>query len=146
MSYVILLKKEDIEISAFLTATLAWGQRPVILKNARQLMARMDDAPYDFVIHSNKQERLKVDIFVHRTFNRTDCQFFMSSFKYIYIHYGGQEDSFFPLNEQIPVKEAIIRFRQVFLALPHPRRTEKHISDPGRNSASKRINMLMRII
>jgi hypothetical protein len=31
-------KKEDIEISGFLTATIAWGQRTTILKNANRLM------------------------------------------------------------------------------------------------------------
>ena len=35
-------KKEDIEISAFLTATIAWGNRKSIIKNARQLTELMD--------------------------------------------------------------------------------------------------------
>ena len=43
--------KEDIEISGFLTATIAWGNRKSIINNAKQLMALMDDAPYEFVMH-----------------------------------------------------------------------------------------------
>ena len=30
-------KKEDIEISAFITSTISWGQRTIILKNAKKL-------------------------------------------------------------------------------------------------------------
>ena len=38
--------KEDIEISGFLTATIAWGQRPTIIKNANQLIKLMDQASF----------------------------------------------------------------------------------------------------
>ena len=31
-------KKEDIEISSFLTATIAWGQRKTIIKNSFKMM------------------------------------------------------------------------------------------------------------
>ena len=35
-------KKEDIEISAFITSTISWGQRKIILKNAKKIMKMMD--------------------------------------------------------------------------------------------------------
>ena len=34
--------REDIEISGFLAATIAWGKRPMIVTNGRRLMERMD--------------------------------------------------------------------------------------------------------
>ncbi|UCE95024.1 MAG: DUF2400 family protein, partial [Flavobacteriaceae bacterium] len=37
--------KEDIEIAAFLTATIAWGNRKMIIKNARRLMDLMGNSP-----------------------------------------------------------------------------------------------------
>ena len=43
-------KKEDIEIAGFLTATIAWGNRKSIIKNAKRLMLLLDNAPYDFVL------------------------------------------------------------------------------------------------
>ena len=30
-------KKQDIEIAGFLAATIAWGQRPTIIRNANEL-------------------------------------------------------------------------------------------------------------
>lgn len=40
-------EKEDIEISGFLAASLAWGQRPTIIKKCKELMQFLDFAPYD---------------------------------------------------------------------------------------------------
>ncbi len=65
-------KKEDIEISAFLTATIAWGNRKSIINNASRLMELLDNAPYDFVRHHSEYDLDKLAPFVHRTFNGSD--------------------------------------------------------------------------
>ena len=44
-------KKEDIEISAFLTATIAWGNRKSIINNANKMMQLLQNSPYDFVLN-----------------------------------------------------------------------------------------------
>ncbi len=49
-------KKEDIEIAAFLTATIAWGQRTSILKNARKLMSLMGDEPHSFILNARNKD------------------------------------------------------------------------------------------
>jgi hypothetical protein len=46
-----LILKEDIEIAAFLTATIAWGNRKMIIKNAKSMMELLGNSPYDFVIN-----------------------------------------------------------------------------------------------
>ena len=71
-------KKEDIEISGFFAATIAWGQRATILKNAKKLMAYMDDSPFDFIINHEEKDLSPFASFVHRTFNGTDCIYFSS--------------------------------------------------------------------
>jgi len=43
-------KKEDIEIAAFLTATIAWGNRKAILQSADRMMSRMGESPFDYVM------------------------------------------------------------------------------------------------
>ena len=42
-------RKEDIEIAAFLTATISWGNRKAILKSADKMMGLLEEAPADFV-------------------------------------------------------------------------------------------------
>ena len=41
-------KKEDIEISGFLAATIAWGNRKSIITNAQEMMRLMDNAALSF--------------------------------------------------------------------------------------------------
>ncbi len=71
-------RKEDIEISGLLTATIAWGNRTMILKNASKLMELMDNTPYDFVMNHRATDLLRFKGFVHRTFNSTDLSYFYS--------------------------------------------------------------------
>ena len=49
-------KKEDIEISGFLTATISWGNRKMIIRNALKMMELLDNAPYDFIINHQKSD------------------------------------------------------------------------------------------
>ena len=46
--------------------------------------------------------------------------------------------------EEDSLQKSIHHFKSVFFELPHPVRTEKHVSDPLKNSAAKRINMFLR--
>ncbi|MCW3075950.1 MAG: hypothetical protein JWO32_559, partial [Bacteroidetes bacterium] len=87
-------KKEDIEIAGFLAATIAWGNRKSIVNNANKLMALMDHEPYAFVINHSKKELKHFEAFVHRTFNGTDCVFFIESLKNIYRNHKGLEEAF----------------------------------------------------
>lgn len=137
-------KKEDIEIAGFLTATIAWGNRKSILKNSDKLMKLMDMSPYEFVMDSCEKDLQELDHFVHRTFNSTDLKYFIRSLRNIYQHHGGLENIFSKYSEKDTLQPAIHRFKSVFFELPHEKRTEKHVSDPLKSSAAKRINMFLR--
>ncbi len=134
--------KEDIEISGFLTATISWGQRVTIIKNANQLMQLMDFAPYDFVLNHNNKELNRLLSFKHRTFNVVDLFFFITSLKNIYLNHEGLE-SVFSANQN-DMQKSIHHFRTVFFEIEHPTRTTKHVSDSNNNSSAKRINMFLR--
>ena len=84
-------KKEDIEISGFLTATIAWGNRKSIINNANRLMQLLDEAPYDFVLNHQQNDLDKLSTFVHRTFNGSDCIQFIKSLQHIYLNHEGLE-------------------------------------------------------
>lgn len=139
-------KKEDIEIAGFLAATIAWGKRPMIIRNAEKLVERMDMSPHDFILGAKEKDLLRFEDFVHRTFNGTDCMFFMRSLKNIYKVHGGLEKVFSHAVDpsDTDLKNAIVHFRDIFFSIPHPSRTTKHVSNPGDNSSAKRINMYLR--
>ena len=136
--------KEDIEISAFLTATISWGNRKAILGTAGQMMQLMGESPYDFIMDSSHFNREKISEFYYRTFNGIDFAYFLSALKNIYSNYGGLENVFNELTTKCSVQESIGHFKQLFFELPHSSRTQKHISDPINGSAAKRINMMLR--
>ncbi|WP_345273654.1 TIGR02757 family protein [Flaviramulus aquimarinus] len=137
-------KKEDIEISAFLTATIAWGNRKSIINNANKLMHLLDNAPFDFVINHQKNDLEKLQPFVHRTFNGHDCIQFIKSLQYIYKNYNGLESVFTKHAEKDSLQKSISKFKTAFFEIKHLPRTQKHVSDPLKNSAAKRINMFLR--
>ncbi|NDV15026.1 TIGR02757 family protein [Muricauda sp. TY007] len=136
--------KEDIEISAFLTATIAWGNRKSIINNASKLMGLMGNTPYDFVINHTDDDLEELRSFVHRTFNGIDLVYFVTSLKHIYKNHGGLEAIFTEHQTKDSMQPAISKFKEVFFELPHQSRTQKHVSDPNKGSAAKRINMFLR--
>lgn len=136
--------KEDIEISGFLTATIAWGNRKMIIKNAHKMMQLMGNSPYDFVMSHKEHHLDNFDGFVHRTFNSVDFNYFISALHHIYKNYQGLEQVFTQHASSNSMQPAIHQFKKLFFEIEHPHRTEKHISDPLKNSAAKRINMYLR--
>lgn len=137
--------KEDIEISAFLSATIAWGQRPTIIRNAKFLVDAMDNQPLDFIINASDKDLLVFKDFKHRTFNGDDCMYFMKGLANIYINHGGLENVFSEgISKGDGMKGALSYFRTVFFELEHLDRTGKHISNVDKKSAAKRLNMFLR--
>jgi len=137
-------QKEDIEISGFLVATLAWGNRKTIIKSGEKLMSLMGNAPFDFIMNFSEKDEESLSSFVHRTFNGEDLIYFMYALQNIYLHHGGMEQVFKRYSEEKNLQKSIHEFRKIFFELDHLKRTEKHVSDPLKNSAAKRINMFLR--
>ena len=135
--------KEDIEISSFLTATIAWGQRKTIIKNSFKMMDLLDNSPHDYIINSTVKEIDKLNV-KHRTFNEIDFRYFIKQLKYIYLNHGNLENIFFDNIENNSLHKSIHVFKSLFFKNNFPLRTTKHISDPYKGSACKRINMFLR--
>ncbi|MBT8303814.1 MAG: TIGR02757 family protein, partial [Bacteroidia bacterium] len=136
--------KEDIEISGFLTATIAWGNRKSIINNARRMMELLDNSPHDFIMNHNDAELENLLHFVHRTFNGEDFVQFIKSLRHIYTDHGGLEAIFKNNSNEDSMQPAIHEFKNIFFEIKHLERTRKHVSDPLKNSAAKRINMFLR--
>jgi uncharacterized protein (TIGR02757 family) len=108
-------------------------------------MQLMNHEPHDFILNFSKKDEIRFEDFVHRTFNASDCIFFLRSLKNIYLKYGGLEHVF--SHQQSPdsnIQSAIINFRTVFLSPKHENRVEKHLSNPLKNSSAKRLCMYLR--
>lgn len=148
-------QKEDIEIAGFLSATIAWGNRKTIIKNAHKMMDLMGNSPYDFVMSHNNNDLERLAPFVHRTFNGQDFTGFVKGLQHIYNNHNGLEAAFAKNQSRVDgansMQKSISEFKKLFfgtddskIAKQMPNRTQKHISDPMKNSAAKRINMYLR--
>jgi len=85
---------QDIEISGFFAALLAWGQRKTIINKCNELMVRMGNRPAEFV--KNHQESDLKDLlgFKHRTFNDTDLLYFVAFLQHHFRSFDSLEDAF----------------------------------------------------
>lgn len=138
--------KYDIEISGLIAATIAWGQRTTIIRNANKAMALMGNEPYSFVMNHSESDLNSLDGFVHRTFNSTDLKHFVRSLKSIYTEYDSMEDVFVEGIQQSDenLKNGIHHFKKVFFLIEHEKRTQKHVADPLKGSSAKRLVMFLR--
>lgn len=136
--------KEDIEIAGFLAATIAWGNRKMIINNSHKMMQLMGNSPYDFVMSHNENQLESLDNFVHRTFNGQDFIQFIKSLQNIYTNHNGLEAIFAKNATKNSMQKSISEFKKIFFEGNHLARTQKHISDPMNGSAAKRINMFLR--
>ncbi len=141
-------KKQDIEIAALFAAIFSWGQRKTIINKSKELLMRMDMAPYDFVMGHTDSELKSIVGFKHRTFNDSDALYFIHFLKYHYQHHESLEDAFIPNKaepQESTIEQNLINFRSNFFSLHDSLvRTKKHISSPESKSTCKRLCMLLR--
>ncbi len=137
-------KKRDIEIAGFLTATIAWGRRDLILKKANLLMELMDNSPYEFLMGADDGEWSRFEDFYYRTFQPVDLLYFLKVLKRIYKEYGDMEVLFSQGVQSEGVKYAIDLFREKFFSYSPQERTKKHLANVMNGSAGKRVNMFLR--
>ena len=137
-------KQEDIEISAFLTAQIAWGKRSMIIRNGYNLMNIMDNSPHDFIMNATRSDLKKIDGFVHRTFNADDCRTEIMALRRLYKKHRNLGTYFeFLFNAEGSIRNTLIRFREEFLLPDSPPRFTRHISNVKKKSAAKRLNLFL---
>lgn len=140
-------KKQDIEISGFFAAILAWGQRKTIINKCLELFTLMDNAPHDFLLHHREEDLKSLLNFKHRTFNEVDTLYFVHFLSWYYRRFESLEDAFLigQTGQTDSMESILTRFHEYFFSLPDaPSRTKKHIATPVRKAACKRINMYLR--
>lgn len=140
-------KQQDVEIAGLFASIFAWGNRTIIIKKCKNLLQRMDNAPYDFVQHHNDYDLKRLLGFKHRTFNDTDLLYFIHFLHYHYSSNGSLETAFTKgmTSGDETTENALNYFFKYFFSLEDaPARTKKHIASPAKKSTCKRLNMFLR--
>lgn len=136
--------KQDIEISAFLTATITWGKRSLILQSAERMHRIMGESPYDYIMEEGYEKLGEANI--HRTFFEHDMAFLCRGIHAIYQEYDSCEDIFVSApagNDRL--WEGLRLFREMIAQANGPflSRSLKHISNPA-NAACKRLHLALK--
>jgi uncharacterized protein (TIGR02757 family) len=140
-------QKQDIEIAGLIASLFAWGQRVTILNKSREMLEKMDNRPFDFILNHKETDLKPFQNFIHRTFNGTDALYLIHYLKGIYSEGKDLEQAFFPESDPSgnAVEKGLIRFRNRFIENEFfPKRSGKHVSSPLSGSACKRLNMFLR--
>lgn len=136
-------ERGDIEVAGYLTATISWGKRSMILKSANLLMDMLDNAPYQFVMSASDAEIEMLDKFYYRTFQGVDLVSFIKGLRRVY-NAGGMEQLFSSgIRNGGSLRDGIAAFRAV-VSEGMAQRTFKHLSDVANGSSGKRFNMFLR--
>ena len=107
--------KEDVEIAGFLSATIAWGNRKMIIQNSHKMIGLMGNSPYDFVMSHNDNQLENLSDFVHRTFNSLDFKTFIQGLKHLYQNHGGLEPIFSKPSSNSNLQNHISDLKNCFL-------------------------------
>lgn len=130
-------KKEDIEIVSFFLATLAWGKRQSIIQSGEKLLAILGPEPHTYVLNYTANS---CPYFVHRTFNQEDLNGFLLGLQHCY-KTGGLQHAF--CADSTDLSQYIAAFRSKILPFLAAR-SHKHLADPAKGSAAKRLVMFLR--
>lgn len=138
-------RKEDIEITAFLTAIISWGNRKSIINSATKMLELMDREPYTFVRDFTEADLEPIrNRAIHRTFNGEDFTFFLKSLQHLYREQNSLEPYFSLKAGETSFYHALERFRTEFLKADLLHRSRKHVSSTYKNSSAKRLMMFLR--
>lgn len=136
---------QDIEIAGLFASILAWGNRKTIIKNATLLMELMGNEPYNFIETFTEEHYSVFNNFKHRTFNHEDVITFILALQNIYKNYNTLGELFQDLfKEYNELGEVLSKFKQIFFQSPYANRSTKHLPDPLKGSAAKRMCMYLR--
>jgi len=128
---------EDVEVAAFLTATVTWGKRRIILKSCEKMFAKMGDSPYDFILSKGYEKLGTANI--HRTFFEYDLRYLCKGLDAYYSSTGSSLELLFTGN----VWDGIVEFRRL-MAFANDGLYSKHVSNPNAGSACKRLHLALR--
>jgi len=132
--------KKDIEVSGFVSAAFAYGNRKKIIENLNCIHKTMNSAPYEFVINFDIDRDVELFRgFCYRFNKEEDILFLFNSLKNVLKQYNTLEDAFLAgyLDTDPNIKNALINFVKRF-------GESRLIPNPQKGSACKRLNLFLK--
>ncbi len=139
-------KLQDIEIVAYLAATVAWGNRKMICNNCNKMLDIMQHEPLKYVL-DGAFETLDDSLNIHRTFFARNFKYALRGLRDIYRTHGSLNDfaaSHHVAHSETPSWQLVAHMQQAMAQANggalDPRTLPTHLEA----TALKRINMALR--
>lgn len=141
----------DIEISAFISATFAYGNIKQIIATLEKIHRIMGKSPHQFVMNFSKKDEARFKGVIHRFYNTEDIITLFKILKIVYQNYGSLKFLFllYYFEEEKNLKESISFFSCHMLDLGSKIASvtpgvKFMFPSPYNNSPCKRINLFLR--
>ncbi|MDR0575244.1 MAG: TIGR02757 family protein [Tannerella sp.] len=131
----------DIEIVSFLVASITWGKRTMILRNAERMLAQIGKSPYDYVMSEGYKKLGAAN--VHRTFFENDMAYMLRGFRHFYLLHESMDEYMSTCPEHTPQK-LVEALRSSAIKSNNNIHNMKCYSKDFKNTALKRVNLAMR--
>lgn len=129
-------KKEDIEISAFVTSWIAWGNRKQIIQKADFIDREIfQGKPYKYIMSGKWAEYMYIDKKIYRTFSYRDFYRLCSTLYHIYSCWNNMEDA---------IRYYIYDISDILLIISSFFASVNGIPNNDSNSACKRLCLFLR--
>lgn len=140
--------KEDQLLAGFFAATMAWGRRDVVIRKVRDFLDRMDNKPAEFIANFTDADASRFKGFKHRTFKPIDMKWLVKNLQSILLNFGSFEHFWESCYQQALKNDQLLMavfHEQFFAQHPEaPQRTRKHVSNPDKKSACKRLYLFLK--
>lgn len=136
----------DIEVTALLVASISWGKRTMILRDAERLMALMDHQPYQYMMEEGYRD-LDPGLNIHRTFFARDLQWYLRGLRTIYRSHPSLNDFAFEkrISESAaPAWKLAYEMRAVIESANNGQVCPQCLPTNLESTALKRLNMALR--
>ena len=138
--------QRDIEIAALLSATIAWGNRKMICRNADRILSLMDGEPFKYTMEEGYED-LPDNMNLHRTFFARNLKHYLRGLRKIYSRYPSL-DAIAEANKvgdsEMPAWELVKNMIAEFDSANDGRGDSRCLPRNLDQTALKRINMALR--
>lgn len=139
---------QDIEIAAFIASAFAYGKREVFIDKLNLLFEYMDNKPYQFVMNYSQENNRSLDDFSYRFSVGVDIIQIVLTLQELYQSHGSLESLFaMGWNRKHDIQDmlqVVVDYFYERVNLPVTKGFYHLLPNPCKNSACKRLNMLLR--
>lgn len=139
-------KLQDIEISAFLSAIIAWGKRAMICRDAERLLNWMDNEPFAYVMDEGYED-FPDEQNIHRTFFGRHFKYFLRGLHAVYSRHSSLDEFGVSLKvgeDEYPAWKFVEELQKVMSEVNGGATCSQCLPVNLQQTALKRVNMALR--